>query len=99
MNRMTNDWPDRGTRRPVRFTAEAWWADGSSADVVVSNLSYDGCQLTSRHQFNRGETVLLNLPDRGRIRAQIRWIRNGKAGARFLTGDSALDTRRARIGV
>jgi len=42
---------------------------------------------------------MLRLPDRGVIRAQIRWVRNGKAGARFLTGDSVVDARRARIGV
>ena len=42
---------------------------------------------------------MLRLPDRGVIRVQIRWVRNGKAGARFLTGDSVVDARRARIGV
>ena len=99
MDRKQNDWSSRGHRRPVNTTAEAQWADGSSASVVVSNMSYEGCQLTSRHQFARGETVKLQLPERGEIFAHIRWVRNGKAGARFLTGDSALDVRRARIGV
>jgi hypothetical protein len=98
MDRKSADWSTRGTRRPVTLAAHAHWSDGSSAPVTVSNLSYDGCQLTSLHQFAQGETVALSLPGRGVIHAQIRWIRNRKAGVRFLTGDSR-DTRRARIGV
>jgi hypothetical protein len=43
--------------------------------------------------------VRLFLPDLGKVHAHIRWVRGGKAGAKFLTGDSAKDARRARIGV
>ena len=89
----------RGQRRPARHEAEACWPDGSSATVLVSNLSYEGCEISSEHEFVRGETIRLMLPERGPIHAQIRWVRGGKAGAKFLTGDSARDTRRARIGV
>jgi PilZ domain len=98
MDRESIDWSTRGARRPVRLTAQAHWPDGTAASVTVSNLSYEGCQLTSLHQFVHGETVALSLPGRGVIHAQIRWVRNRKAGVRFLTGDSR-DTRRARIGV
>jgi hypothetical protein len=93
------DQSNRGPRRTVQLMGEAHWPGGRSAEVVLSNLSYDGCELSSRHSFQRGETIMLRLPDRGVIRAQIRWVRNGKAGARFLTGDSVVDARRARIGV
>jgi len=98
MDRKSVEWSGRETRRPVALAAHAHWPDGSSAQVTVSNLSYDGCQLTSLRAFVNGETIALSLPGRGVIHAQIRWVRNRKAGVRFLTGDSR-DTRRARIGV
>jgi hypothetical protein len=100
MERQSMDWSARGSpRRPVRLTASAQWANGSSATVVVTNLSYQGCQLASDQPFVKGETVRLFLPDRGKVHAQIRWVRDGTAGARFITGDDARDARRARIGV
>jgi hypothetical protein len=78
--------------------ASAQWADGTTGDVEVTEFSYLGCQLTSEHEFVKGETVRLFLPQ-GQVHAQIRWVRPGKAGAKFLMGDSAKDARRARIGV
>ena len=99
MHREPVDWLPRGPRRPTERAAEARWPGGSAATVVVSNVSYEGCQLTSTHAFVRGETVELELPGLGEMRAQVRWVRGGKAGVKFLTGDSARDARRARIGV
>jgi hypothetical protein len=99
MDREISDWAPRGLRRPARLVASAQWADGTSSPVVVTNLSYSGCRLAPEQRFVRGETVRLVLPELGQVDAHIRWVRNGKAGARFLTGDSAKDARRARIGV
>jgi PilZ domain len=99
MDKVMRDWLERPPRRTARLDAEVLWPDGSSVAVVVSNVSYQGCRLSSNHEFVRGETVRLRLPNRGMIHAQIRWIRNGVVGARFLTGDSAREARRARIGV
>lgn len=99
MERESLDWVRRGPRKPVRLLASAEWTDGSTAVVEVSNVSYLGCRITSDHQFVKGETVRLFLPDLGKVHAHIRWVRDGKAGARFLTGDSTKDARRARIGV
>jgi len=86
-------------RRPVRLTAAARWADGTAATVELSNMSYRGCQLRSKQPFEKGETVALVVPNMGQVRAQIRWVKGDCAGARFITGDSAVDARRARIGV
>lgn len=86
-------------RRDVRLAAAAFWIDGSSAAVQVSNLSYSGCELQSKHPFKQGETIGLALPGMGKILAQVRWVESDRAGARFLTGDSAADERRARLGV
>lgn len=89
----------RDNRRDVHITGAATWSDGSSAMVTVSNLSYDGCELRSSQGFTKGETIRLSLPNTGRIEAQIRWVKEGRAGARFLTGTSVPDERRARLGI
>jgi hypothetical protein len=99
MERQQIDWTSRGPRRPAQLMASAEWADGTTAAVQVSNLSYLGCRLSCDHGFVKGETVRLFLPDLGKVHAQIRWVRAASAGARFLTGDSTKDARRARIGV
>ena len=99
VEREPSDWVRRGPRRPTRLTASAVWADGTTGSVEVTEFSYLGCQLSSEHEFVKGETVRLFLPDLGKVHAQIRWVRGGKAGVKFLTGDSARDARRARIGV
>jgi hypothetical protein len=99
VERQAKDWVRRGPRRQARLIAEAEWPDGARGTVVVTQMSYTGCRLASTRDFVRGETVRLFLPDLGQIHAQIRWAREGLAGAHFLTGDSAKDARRARLGV
>jgi hypothetical protein len=99
MEREPIDWSDRQARRTARLQAIGVWADGSSSTVLVSNLSYDGCEMQSNRGFEQGEVVRLALPGRGRIQAQIRWVKDNRAGAKFLTGDSVRDQRRARLGI
>jgi hypothetical protein len=93
------DWLPRAVRRRVSLTGIAYWPDGSSATVLVSNISYDGCLLWSDHEIHNGESLELRLPGYGTINVQVRWVSGGSAGVRFLTGTSAVDDRRARIGV
>jgi PilZ domain len=93
------DWVPRAPRRRVSLRGLARWEDGSSAPVLVSNISYRGCQLWTDHEIEYGETVTLTLPGYGRIEAHVRWVSGGAAGLRFLTKDSAVDDRRARVGV
>jgi hypothetical protein len=99
MRREAIDWISRGPRKPARLTASAHWPDGTTETVAVTEMSYLGCRLTSEHGFVKGETLKLFVPDLGQVHAQIRWVRDGVAGAKFLTGDSAKDARRARLGV
>jgi PilZ domain-containing protein len=99
MRREAIDWVSRGPRKSARLTASAHWPDGTTATVVVTEMSYLGCRLSGDHEFAKGETLKLFLPGLGQVHAQIRWVREGLAGARFLTGDSAKDARRARLGV
>ncbi len=99
MDRDSTDWIARGRRQAARLTARALMPDGTKHTVVLTEMSYEGCKLSSNRPFVKGQTVVLSVPGRGEIVAQIRWIRDGWAGAKFLTGESAKDARRARLGV
>jgi hypothetical protein len=99
MQREGIDWVRRGPRKPARLTASAQWADGKKAPVLVTNLSYLGCRIFTDRDLAKGETLHLTLPGLGEVHAQVRWIRDASAGVKFLTGDSARDLRRARLGV
>lgn len=81
-----------GQRRDVELGAFAERADGSEVALTVSNISYDGCQLTSDENFQIGESLKLNLPSRGQILAEIRWTAEGKAGASFIGDDEGNST-------
>lgn len=65
----------------------------------MTNITYEGCHVWSDHGFIRGAVVILTLPKRGDIQAQVRWCAEGRAGLKFLAGLSAVDDGRARIGV
>ena len=99
MDREPSDWTGRQERRPTAHHATICLADGREARALVTNLSYNGCQLVTEVELSVGETLVLILPGRGSIDAQVRWTADDRAGIRFLTGDSASEQRRARIGV
>lgn len=99
MDRETRDFARRGQRRPATLSAAVDWADGTSGRALVTNVSYTGCRMIADKALAKGETVRLTLPALGRVFAQVRWVRDDTAGVRFITGDNAKDTRRARIGV
>jgi hypothetical protein len=90
--------PADTARRSVAMPALCDRSDGTSVKVLITNLSYDGCTLTSGIEFGRGETVKI-VAQSGEIEAQVRWVRDKTAGVRFLAGSSARDRRRARLGV
>lgn len=98
MEREPADWLPRAGRRRVSLAGIGRWDDGSRARVLVSNISYEGCQIWSDHGFTCGETLELALAGQSSMKAQVRWVIEGRAGARFLIGDVAGE-RRARIGV
>jgi hypothetical protein len=99
MERDSTDWIQRGRRQSARLTARAQMPDGTKHTVVMTEMSYEGCKLSSNRPFTKGQSVVLSVPGRGEVVAQIRWIKDGIAGARFVTGDSVRDSRRARLGI
>lgn len=74
---------DRAERRPVNLRGYALSATRDS-DVLVSDLSYTGCQLCCDQDFKPGEVVELRVVKRGLVEAEIRWSAEGRAGAQFL---------------
>ena len=74
--------------------------NGTSVDVRLGNMSYDGCLLSSDHSFAIGEKVRLVLPRMGEIRAQVRWtLAGGKAGARFVLDEIVPEEPHSRLGL
>lgn len=98
MKRDSADWLPRAVRKQVSLHGLGQWEDGSRAPVLVANISYEGCEIWSDHELCTGETLKLALAGQGEIDAQVRWVLDGRAGARFLIGNCS-DARRARIGV
>jgi hypothetical protein len=99
MERESIDWSAREYRRRVSLIGSASREDASSVRVLVTNISYAGCQLQSGQALTRGEMIQLHLPNMGEMSAQVRWVSDVKCGVRFLVGASAKDERRARLGV
>ena len=74
---------ERAERRSVSLRGFALNAKHDS-DIVVSNVSYTGCQFTSDDTFKKGEVIELRILKRGASQAEIRWSDDGRAGARFI---------------
>ncbi len=98
IERPMSQWVMR-SRKPASLTGVAYRPDGSWVRVHMTNLSYDGCHLITEEDFDLGEALTLVMPRMQHLKAQVRWVNDGQAGVRFLHGSSALDDRRARIGV
>ena len=63
------------------------------------NISYDGCHILAEDELEVGEALNLSVDAMSVIEAQVRWVDGGRSGLKFVTGASAVDARRARIGV
>lgn len=83
----TNAFVARGSRRPVNLRGIAMSPTGGSrdSDIYVADISYDGCQFRSADSFEPGEQVELRMFKRGLVQAEVRWARDGRVGARFLS--------------
>jgi len=75
---------EREQRRAVSLRAFAYRADGTTADAVLTNLSYQGCHVRCEIPFEIGERLDLAVVRLGRIRGEVRWAGRGQAGLRFV---------------
>ncbi len=58
---------------------------GRNHIVSVVNLSRSGAMLRFTGDAHIGETVALQMLDRGAIAGQVRWLRDGRMGVYFAT--------------
>jgi len=77
----------RRERRPVSLRGYAIRRDsGSTVEVLLLDLSYEGCGIEVSAELRTGEEIKLCVLGRGGIDARVRWYRDGKAGLIFETG-------------
>ena len=58
---------------------------GRNHVVRICNLSESGAMISFPDVPNIGETVSLQLMERGAVQAQVRWVRDGRIGLAFAT--------------
>jgi hypothetical protein len=73
----------RNKRRQVSLGGFVALADGTTREVTLLDLSYDGCGIEVALDLSPGQEVKLSVPGRGAIEAHVRWYANGKAGLVF----------------
>ena len=76
----------RGERRPVRLSGHALLEDGNTADIVLVDLSYEGCGIECPVKLKKGSSIKLAIVQRGAISATVRWYKAGKAGLAYRGG-------------
>lgn len=74
----------RAPRVDTRFSTRLTDSDGSIIDVVVVDISRDGCRLETDGSLRIGEKVQIEVPKHGSFAAQIRWALGNEAGAVFM---------------
>jgi len=97
LERPLTQWVKRN-RKATSLTGVAYRGDGSWVRIHMTNLSYEGAHLITEEEFDIGEPLTLVMPRMQQLKVQVRWVNDGQCGVRFL-GGSAVDDRRARIGV
>lgn len=74
----------RAPRIDTKFQAALVDSDGNSHNVMVIDISAEGCRLETDGSLRIGEKVQLEVPKYGSVAAQIRWALGTEAGAVFL---------------
>lgn len=83
MNLAAEEPIERRERRRVSMRAYVLRGDGSSSEVLMLDLSYEGCGIETPLPLQADEQVKLSVLRRGAIDATVRWCRGGKAGLVF----------------
>ena len=56
---------------------------GTEVFVDLSNISVEGLQILTFLALREGDRLMIRLPDRSAVGAEVRWARDGRAGLRF----------------
>jgi hypothetical protein len=71
-------------RYPVWVTATCRTSLGSVSDVILSNLSVDGCGLTTAEGLLRsGQQIVIRLHSLEPLPGKVCWVRDERAGVKF----------------
>jgi hypothetical protein len=76
----------RAHRNAVEIAAVLTRQNGRTQDIVIDNLSVDGCRIHG--YFLVGDLLKLKLPKIGELEAQVRWAIFGRAGLRFIRNEA-----------
>ena len=74
---------ERRERRPVSMRAYALREDGSTEEVQLLDLSYEGCGIQAPCTFEVGEPIKLSVVRLGVIEARVQWLSGNRAGLVF----------------
>ncbi len=80
------NWTERSERKPVDLRGFAL-GESLDADIIVADVSYEGCGIESPAELSRGDKVELRIISRGRALGEVRWVDGKRAGVRFLPND------------
>ena len=79
------DWTAAGElRRDAQLNAFACRSDHTSFEVIVTDISGDGCQLKTEATLDVGELIELKHELLGTVSAEVRWACAGRVGLRFM---------------
>ena len=73
----------RAARRTLHLEARSATSAGEATDVVVHNISIGGLLLESPVALEPGESIALDLPEAGTVRASVVWTSGDLIGCRF----------------
>lgn len=77
------------------MTGHVLLAGGITHEITVTDLSYEGCGIETAAPLRPGQAIKLSVLRRGAIDAEVRWVRDGKAGLGFpVQADTAPPTPR-----
>jgi len=74
---------ERRERRRVSMHGFVMLPDKTNHEVLVLDLSYEGCGIQTAAELHFGQKVKLSVLRRGGIDAEVRWCGDGKAGLAF----------------
>lgn len=78
--------------RPERWDcrADIVVADDCGRELLarLANISEGGFMAECEEKLPKGTIVEVELPDRGRVRAQVRWVLGWRFGAMILAADA-----------
>lgn len=71
-------------RRTLRLETSGTLPDGREANVTIHNISAAGLLIETAVALERGETLLLDLPQAGTVEARVVWRSEGLHGCAFV---------------